>query len=286
MVRKDFVYLVQGQRERIVGFLHLADRARADALFLTYDEPLDGAIYFPDSTWAEGRNRLLEAAREQGPYRYYVFSDDDTAFDQGGWQELEDSLLSLQPAIAVPVVRRTRETPVRGLPHQVFMVNDEQVMAFHHDVVADGLVLPYLIRFDAVHWWATCTAQQTLIQAFYFGSALQLNHVVVRNECSLRYEDPDEGRETYPDIVRAWLQSQLRALPVDRTRRVGRNKPLAVWKTLLFHLGALRSPVRSHRLAPATVTARLRPDSLLMAQYRAARSATGTGEAASDAVHS
>ena len=281
MYRKDFVYLVQGQRERIAGYQHLADRERADALFLTYDHPLDGAIYFPRSTWAEGRNRLLEAARQQGPYRYYIFSDDDAAFDRGEWQTLEDGLLAVRPAIGVPVVRRTRDTPIRGLSHQVFMANDEQVMAFHDNVVADGLVLPYQTQFDDLHWWATCTVQQTLIQAFYFGSAMQFNHVVVRNECDLRYDDPVEGRETYPDLVRAWLQTQLRALPVDRTRRVGRNKPLALWTTLRFHLGSLGPRPRSHRLPPARVTAQLCPDALLMAQYRAASSPDGPdGEAA------
>ena len=39
---KKFIYLVQGEADRVKNYLRLADRKQADALFLTYDKPVGG----------------------------------------------------------------------------------------------------------------------------------------------------------------------------------------------------------------------------------------------------
>ncbi|MEO0559021.1 MAG: hypothetical protein AAF170_12645 [Bacteroidota bacterium] len=270
MFENTFIYLVQGQRELVSTFLHLADRPRADALFLTYDEPLDtdGAIFFPNSTWAEGRNRLLDEARARGLYRYYIYSDDDVEFEQGGWQELEDELLTHSPAVGVPVVPKTTDT---ALPFAVqpFRLNDEQVMGLHHDVVEDNLIVPYQTRFDEVHWWASCQIQQILIQTFYRRNALQFNGIVVRNECAGRYANPDEGRSTYKALLRDWLRTQF----VDSFRDIqlgtGKLRWRAWRRTLLHHLRTMgRSPTPTHRLSASQVTTMLMPGSVLLDQYQ------------------
>ena len=104
------MYLVQGQSDRVRENQHLAYRASASAIFLTYDEPLEGAMFFPNSTWSEGRNKTLEHALEKEKYSYYIFCDDDIAFESGGWDVFESQILALRPAIAVPVCPKTFET--------------------------------------------------------------------------------------------------------------------------------------------------------------------------------
>ena len=55
-----YIYLIQGKAELVKVFFELQNRPSSRAIFLTYDQELNGAIYFPNSTWSQGRNRLLD----------------------------------------------------------------------------------------------------------------------------------------------------------------------------------------------------------------------------------
>jgi len=69
---KNFLYLIQGRSDLIKNYLNLVNRDNADAIFLTYDKQIDEAIFFPNSTWAQGRNKILEIALEKEDYLYYI----------------------------------------------------------------------------------------------------------------------------------------------------------------------------------------------------------------------
>ena len=43
---KKFIYLVQGEADRVKDYLCLAERKQADALFLTYDKPVGGGSFY------------------------------------------------------------------------------------------------------------------------------------------------------------------------------------------------------------------------------------------------
>ena len=45
-----FIYLKQGKVENVSAYFYLKDRVDCDARFLTYDEPLTGAIFLPNAT--------------------------------------------------------------------------------------------------------------------------------------------------------------------------------------------------------------------------------------------
>jgi len=264
----DFLYLVQGQASLVGEYLYLADRPNADAIFLTYDQPLDGAIYFPNSTWAQGRNRLLELALEAKPALYYIFCDDDVLFTLGGWQDFEDLLARHKPAIGVPIVPRTRRTPGKtlALPYQPVYINDEQIIAFHREAVDDRLVLPYCVKFDDLHWWASCEIQQILIQNFYFSSTLQFNSVHVDNLCARRYANCDEARAKYPAVVRQWLQGQFKNGFRDTLRSGKRKRPILAYHAARYLMKRL-SGVLTQAVRPERVEALLHPDSVFMARY-------------------
>ena len=80
---KKFIYLVQGSRDNILKFAHLQTNS-SDLITLTYDQDIDesevvwlGNIFYPKSTFAEGRNRQLEVATQTGVnYLYYIFLPD------------------------------------------------------------------------------------------------------------------------------------------------------------------------------------------------------------------
>lgn len=208
---KKFLYLVQGEAKLVRSYRDLGNRPHSDAVFLTFDEPLDGALFYPESTWAQGRNKLLDAALEKGAYLYYIFCDDDIEFRAGSWKKFEDNLLKYSPGIGVPVFPRTRGN-ILNFPtfnYQPFFINDEQLMAFHRDVVHDRLVLPYQTRFDKINWWASCEIQQILIQNFYCFSALQFNEIQVRNTCKERYDIQHDNDKMFREIVLQWMGKQF-----------------------------------------------------------------------------
>jgi hypothetical protein len=216
---KDFLYLIQGKAELIKNYLHLSDNPNADVIFLTYDQPLEAvinqaveeSIFFPKSTWAEGRNKLLEMALTKGEYLYYIFCDDDIKFIKGSWEIFEEQLLTYKPAIAIPINPKIIQTPLKGLKYQSFLRNDEQLMAFHQDVVKDFILLPYQNQFDSTYWWIACQIQEALIQQFYSSDAIQFNNICVSNYSGENYVRPqsESDNKILYKLVDDWLSDQF-----------------------------------------------------------------------------
>jgi hypothetical protein len=230
-MKKKFLYLVHGNDKLIRNYDFLADRPDADLVQSTYNAPADGAHYFPGSTWAEGRNGLLEKALElENSYEYYIFMDDDIEFHKGGYDELEEQLIRLKPAVAVPVfVPKTTRT-VLGLgisyhrrpfiplsSYQVCKFADGQFMAFHEDVIRDRVLMPLQNQFDEISWWYTSSNQQILMHNLYPNSTLQLNNVAITNESHREYT-----KNSFDKKQEAWLKEQFIG-PVINPREYAAN---------------------------------------------------------------
>jgi hypothetical protein len=208
---KNFIYLVQGKAELMKNYLHLLDSPNSDAIFLTYDHPMEEAIFFPNSTWTQGRNKLLDAALSKKDYFYYIFCDDDIKFTKGSWEIFENQLLTYNPAIAVPINPKTIETPLKGFKYQSFLTNDEQLIAFHQDVIRDFIVLPYQEKFDTIYWWIACQIQEVLIQNFYYSDSIQFNNIRISNDAGENYVRPESESdyENLHKLVDDWLSDQF-----------------------------------------------------------------------------
>lgn len=220
---KMFIYLVQGQAKLVKNYVHLSNRTSSHLISLTYDEPLDGSIFFPNSTWAEGRNRLLVEVEKLGvDYEYLVYCDDDVVFYMGDWDVFEESILAFRPALAVPVVSRTVKTisPFPFLDVQRFTYNDEQLMAIRKDVVTAKKILPYKTELDSLHWWATCYAQELLIQKHYRKDVLQINRCRVLNLEHDRYTSDETSQKIYKSEVVKQLSAQGISRKLDETPSV------------------------------------------------------------------
>jgi len=242
------------------------ERSDSDAIFLTYDQPLEYAIFSPNSTFSQGRNRLLEAALHQGhDYLYYIFCDDDIGFLHGDWDAFEQQLLTYMPAVGVPMVPKTRHLVLPGLPHQLFTVNDEQLLALHHDVVRERIVVPYQTQFDHLHWWASCEIQEILIQTFYGANALQFNTIRLTNDQHNRYQ---HGDASFRKTIRVWLRKQLSGRCKSLRHNVFWGIPTSLYRTMLFFLRR-RAGTRQPILNAERINKILAPDSELWQQWDA-----------------
>jgi len=217
------IYLVQGQAKFVKKYFDFQKRRDISSILLTYDQQIDGALYYPDSTWGEGRNYLLKKALETGEsYQYYIFLDDDVKFLQGDYTVFEKQLLRYKPAIATPVFAPKTDATIMGynnwfnkkfVPlrnYQLCRFADAQFIAFHKDVVADNLVVPLQTHFDKVSWYATSSTQQLLMFNLYQKYILQFNNIKVQNANHGVY-----AKHEFKEDQRSWLTQQFRKTIYD-----------------------------------------------------------------------
>lgn len=213
-----FLYLIQGKAVNIRRYKFL-NSTNSELLGLSYDTPEPGFQYFPKSSFASGRNFLLDLARERHRnFDYFVFLDDDVEFCRGSFQLMESNLSRARPPIGVPLTEKTRRTAlaveiggrIRPLIRQQKLhINDEQYLACSREVLEHGHLLPYLTTWDSDSWFVCCLIQEALIQHHYFGRALQFNDCEIRN---------DQHSDAYPhnlDFARAaylaWMRQHFPA---------------------------------------------------------------------------
>ena len=184
------VYLIQGRLDIVKGLLQEMSLG-PNVFVLTWDKkfPINDLprnikeVFFPNSTWAEGRNKILEEALSAFPKaEYFVFLDDDVRFERLSMYSFEKQLLKYRPKIAVPLCDRiiremsySRHSVERPIRH------DQVMMAFHKSIFEEGIVLPIDTKFDKSSWWLTCEMNHYLIQKFYFQEILCFNEIVIRN---------------------------------------------------------------------------------------------------------
>ena len=294
---KNFIYMVQGDAGRIGEYLHLRERPGADAVFLTYDQEREGCIFFPNSTWTQGRNRMLAEARKLGDYRYFIFMDDDVEFVRGGHDEFESSLLQLRPAAATPIFPCIRgECIGLGNPfgkwfipllnHQIFWHSDPQMIAYHCDVIHDGIALPLIESFESENWHFSSQIHLSVLRSFYGEALLHFNHIAVANDLHRPYPRTDDC-----STADHWLAAQftkdykpfftpnfqllrfiqrlllpIKARYFNRDVAKGIVGPVVHLRKILNETRAYR-PRESYRVNPQIVAERLHSDSPLYHHY-------------------
>ncbi len=191
---KSFVYLIQHDSD--IDMPGLADDDN-DVILLTWKTPSSrvGAVFYPDSSWNEGRNRLLAEARQRDEngagYRYYIFLDGDCVVEEdprfaervgypltgNPFRTFEKFLLDWQPAIGYTRYdwQYTEKHSVVNLGYNF----DALFNAYHRDVV--DLLLPYYTGFDSESWLYSQHLINHLAAMMVNPYRLQFNPVVTRN---------------------------------------------------------------------------------------------------------
>ena len=244
---KDFLYLVQGTDSLVKNYFFLRNRKSSDLLASTYNKPLEGTFFFKNTTWAEGRNLLLEKALDlEKEYDYYIFVDDDISFHKGDFDLFEEELAKLKPAVAVPVFLPKTTHTVIGVGvsfyskffmpfknYQVCHHADGQFMAFHKDVINDRLLMPLQNQFDHISWWFTSSTQQLLAHNLYQDHFLQFNNVSITNDSHRDY-----AKNEYKDEQQRWFQEQFK-VPLKDPRKFAVN---------LISLEGIKYAIKHYRL--------------------------------------
>ena len=149
---KQFLYLVQSRIEFIDNYKDLHSH-NSDCVILTFEKKIhrEHCIYLPDSNWTEGRNALIEYAKQlPHTYQYYIFLDDDLEFVLGNFRKFEQEVLTVQADLAIPVYGTGTGEIVRFY-HRLFpffrysniMLWDPAFICLTKDLFFDSRLLPY-----------------------------------------------------------------------------------------------------------------------------------------------
>jgi hypothetical protein len=185
---KRFLYLTQTSQdlpERLRGL----EGPDSDIRFLSWRAPSTDprSVFYPHSSWTQGRNRLLLEGAGTG-YLYYVFLDDDVVLDsvdgreeRNPWRVLEELLLEYEPAVGFPryewhLVGGHDDTTKAVQSLRFF---DAVLNAFHREAVWH--LLPY---YDLLDDESECYSQNVLCSvaaSLYPGHLLQFNGLSLTN---------------------------------------------------------------------------------------------------------
>ena len=221
---KKFVYLVQSDDTMPYPELPGDDN---DIILLTWKRPADfpSSIFYPESSWNEGRNRLLAEAlgrqRQNGwEYLYYIFMDGDCRVTEdrqlarrlnvpltgNPFRTFERYLTEWEPAVGY-----TRYDWQHVEPESEVNLGynyDAIINAFHRETLS--ALLPYYTGFDAESWLYSQHIINHLTAVLYNPYRIQFN--VIRTE--------NQARQGYPIRKKYW------------------------WIPTTFLLGALRSDLK------------------------------------------
>ncbi|OGK32270.1 hypothetical protein A3F57_03775 [Candidatus Roizmanbacteria bacterium RIFCSPHIGHO2_12_FULL_36_11] len=152
---KKFVYLVQSEG-KLNSRLEVIYGLNSDIILLTWKKPTKEAIFFPLSTWTEGRNRLYQEVFLTN-YLYYIFLDGDVDLrvahphkktNKNPWRVLESYLLKFLPAVGVPRFSWDK-TPYKEVKAVYYF--DAPINAIHKEAL--NVLLPFYDGDDMESWW-------------------------------------------------------------------------------------------------------------------------------------
>ena len=224
--------MVQGKAENIIKYRFLC-KNNSDLFTLSYDHPLQPDIvnwksstYLPKSSWAEGRNSLLEGVINSGlEYDYYIFLDDDVEFVTGSFSRFEELIELYRPSYAVPlceeIEKSYRYSPNLEIQHPV--ATDQQIQAFSKSVIDDGLIVPFETCFDKESWWYTAEINNSLTLTLLRGDCAQFNTLKVRNNCHI-WNEKVIGPSTY---LYGKEKSMMRKCRTYVIHKFGKRDPIA-----------------------------------------------------------
>lgn len=159
----SFVYLIQAKGS--LPSIYECLRSR-DFILLSYKEQTqDSHIYFPNSTWTTGRNKLREYALNlKKKYDYYIFLDEDVVFleknQEDGFTEVERLIRKYLPIIATPNYVGYYEAHAQKRVEQITEATttievDALFNIFSYESFTSEKLFPYVDKFDSISWWAS-----------------------------------------------------------------------------------------------------------------------------------
>ena len=230
-----FVYLIQGPAYIATPTEDWCTSSKScDVIWLTFElpSPRAGDVFFPESTWTTGRNKLLDAAVGTGKdYDYYIFQDDDAQLhldpewlpngrkpppicgkNGSPYACFQWWLIQHKPMIGYVRLWETRDrTVVASINHNF----DAIVNAFHRNAL--GFVLPYDSTFDEESLFFSQVIVATYASIFYNTRRLLFPGVKVGNPLHRPYKKGSLWRTPIQSIAESfrlpWLKEFCKSIP-------------------------------------------------------------------------
>jgi hypothetical protein len=166
-------------------------------------------IYYPNSTWTTGRNKLREYAlglKEE--YDYYIYLDEDVVFkdvntQNEGFEQFEQLLDIYKPLIGNPqMINRGWYNSHGNLfddaEAQSVVCFDGIINAYSREIFISDMILPYDDHFDKKNWWGSQI--MTWIKCNYYlkNKVILFPKLKIRNTLSSEY--PQEINNTLKNL--------------------------------------------------------------------------------------
>ena len=161
------------------------------------EETEDTTLFFPNSTWTTGRNKLREYAlslKEQ--YDYYIYLDEDILFknisQEEGFREFEHLLDVYKPLIGNPQMENRgwynkHGNLMENVEAQSVVCFDGIMNAYSRELFFENTILPYDDYFDKTNWWGSQIMAWIKCDYYYKNKVLLFPQLKIRNTCSSEY---------------------------------------------------------------------------------------------------
>jgi hypothetical protein len=223
-MKKPFIYLIQSASD--MSFPMLPDE-RNDILLLTWKTPSswENSVFYPNSTWNEGRNRLLkEALARSTGYLYYIFLDGDCIVKEDAdlaralnvplcgnpFRTFERYLLEWEPAVGY--TRYSWQYTEPDAEVNLGYNFDALFNAFHRETLS--FLMPYYTGFDSESWLYSQHILNHLTAILYNSHRIQFNVITTQNTTRKSYTH----RKKYWSLPTTFLMNAIASDLKDRMK--------------------------------------------------------------------
>jgi FkbM family methyltransferase len=198
-----FLYIIQTSTK--LPDIYECLRKRNVVLLSFKENTPDTTIFYPNSTWTTGRNKLREYVLNlKEKYDYYIFLDEDVLFtdysQENGFNKLEELIIKYKPYIANPNLDNyyTHHTYGNNIPlgeSQTTTWFDGMCNAFSKEAFFSNVLFPYIDIFDNKSWWMSQYIM-IILCSIYKKEVVVFNNLKVTNEIHSAYPKEDVFKET------------------------------------------------------------------------------------------
>ena len=218
-----FLYCVQTKAELSSNYETIF--SGRNVLLLSYGKESEKTnIFYPNSTWTTGRNKMFEYIKENNlDYDYYVFCDDDLSFNLDSIKKFEESanLLRNYP-ILYPRHWSYSTTDIRKIPswevgqysgkgmenlnweYQTVDWFDGACNAFSKESLYK--LLPYETNYDNINWHMSQLMMILKANYFYRNKIVQMNKVYIKNVGHSKYPKQDLDKK---QLVFTYVENKI-----------------------------------------------------------------------------
>jgi len=195
-----FLYLYQTDTAKHVEMIRssIMETEYRKLKILTFKEQVEDCIFFPKSTWTTGRNKLIEWAKTQPVYDYYILMDDDVKFLKGSYDRFEYEIARLTPMYYCPdltdyydnynlICKASADMTYKDITYFSSVWTDAIMTCFNKKIFFDEFILPYEDKYDSVTWWISQAILFYKLSTKYPDCSMVSKTCVIDNELHREY---------------------------------------------------------------------------------------------------